>query len=309
MGKLQRISSKNLTWIDIIHPDKKELDFLASKFKVSQKHINEALPSDHAQRPTVEVQNNYLFIRGLFPVYDRDSRSILSAEVDVFITKDHLITIHDKNILMIDRYFKSLSGSSEVELQLAESSSYMFYELLDYLYHDLFPKLDNINKDIKHIESIILDQSNKQIISEILIVKRNILTFKRIMNSHRSMIRQLLSLESKFFGKSKELQNVYNELLEHVKDIWSLLETYTESIESLENTSNAIVDQKMNNIVKTLTLITAIVMPINVLGALFGMNASHIPFLGSPYDFWKVMLIMLSGSFIVYKLFKKKNWL
>ncbi len=269
----------------------------------------ESLPSDHAQRPTVELQNNYLFIRGLFPVYDRDQKAIISAEVDVFITKDHLITIHDKNIMMIERYFSSLSANDTVEIELAESAAYLFYELLDYLYHDLFPKLDNISKDIRTIETRIFDTVDDNIVREIMSVKRNILTFKRIMNSHRSMIRQLTNLESKLFGKSKEMQSVYGELLEHVKDIWSLLETYGESIESLENTNNAIVDQRINKIVKTLTLITAIVMPINVLGALFGMNASHIPFLGSPYDFWKVMLIMLGGSFIVYKLFKKKKWL
>lgn len=308
MGKLTKVSSKKLTWIDINHPSRKDLEFLASKFKVERAHIEAALPSQHAQRPNVELTNNYTFLVALFPIYNHETRAIEPAEVDVFITNDHLITIHDQRIKMLNRFYSSIhSDEGQAALDLAKKPSFLFYELLDYLYHDLFPKLDNIHRDIKRIQARIFVGDEKELIKEILIVKSNVLSFKRIMQAHRSMTKKMLKIEHRILGNSKELQFHFNELLEHVKDVWSVLDTYMESIESLENTSNAIIDQRMNRIVTTLTLVTVLLFPFSLLGGIFGMNALNVPIIGHPYDFWVLLSLMAGLSLLMLIFFKKKR--
>lgn len=311
MGQIKKINSKKLTWIDINYPTRQDLEFLSSKFKVAQEHIDASMPTMHAQRPNVIVSNNYLFVVALFPVYNREAREIQTAEVDVFITSDHLITIHDQKIKMLNRFYTTLQEQQQsgTTLDLGEKPSHLFYELLNYLYHDVYPKLDNINKDIKVIETNIFQQNNKQLIREILIVKSNILKFKRIMQAHRSMIKKLLNLETKYLGSKNFVQLYYNELLDHVKDIWTIVETYGESIESLENTSNAIVDQSMNRIIYTLTLLTVLIFPITLLGTIFGMNARHMPIIGTQYDFWIILVMMGAVTFSLWLFFKRKKWL
>lgn len=310
MNKINRVNTKKLTWVDINHPSRSDLGFMKTKHKFSEEDIQNALPSRHAQRPRVLVRNNYLFIVVLFPVYNYQTRSINAAEVDVFITNDHLFTIHDSKIKIIHSFFESISTDKTVRNSHQDDKpSFLFYEILDKLYENVFPMLDNVNKDIKNIEENVFAQTNRDLIRDILIVKSNLLNFKRIMHAHRSMIKKLLKTEASYFGSSSFVQMYYSELFDHVKDIWGVLETYGESIESLENTSNAIIDQGVNRIVKTLTIVTVLLYPLSMLGGIFGMNARNMPIIGNPLDFWILIGIMLTLSTTIYFVFKKKGWM
>ena len=123
------------------------------------------------------------------------------------------------------------------------------------------------------------------------------------------MIKKILKTELKYFGSNNFVQLYYSGLLDQVKDIWTVIETYGDSIESLENTSNAIIDQKVNRIVQTLTIVTVLVFPLTILAGLFGMNADNMPIIGGKYDFWVIVAIMLILTVGVYAFFKKKRWM
>jgi len=310
MGKIEKVSTKSFTWVDISNPTKKDLQFLKSKFKVSDSHIAAALPTWEAQRPHVIVTSNYLFITVLFPIYNSKTRSIEAAEIDVFITNDHLFTIHDKRIQILNEFFNKIKTKpSEAKIHFGDKPSFLFYEILGLLYNDIFPKLDHVNKNINIIEKNIFKGDDEKIIQEILVVKTNVLNFKRIMQAHRSMIKKILKIEVKYFGSINFVQLYYNDLLDQVKDIWTIIETYGDSIESLENTNNTIIDQKVNRIVQTLTIVTVLVFPLTILGGIFGMNAKYMPIIGTPYDFWILVALMVILTVAIYIFFKKKKWM
>jgi len=176
------------------------------------------------------------------------------------------------------------------------------------MYHSIFPMLDHIHKDIKAIEKEIFALHGRGMINRILEIKSNILSFKRIMHSHKSMIKKMLNTEVTFFSTKQEANLYFNELLEHVRDIWGILETYGESMESLENTSNAIVDQRTNKIIETLTILTVLIFPLTVFAGIFGMNARNMPIVGTDYDFWIILGIMAAATTSMYIYFKKKKW-
>jgi len=169
--------------------------------------------------------------------------------------------------------------------------------------------IDVLHEKIAEIENEIFKGDNQLIIKKILVVKSNVLNFKTIMQAHRSMIHKLLKTEMLFFGNTKEVTLYYNELFDHVKDIWGILETYEESIESLENTSNAIIDQTTARTITTLTVLTILTFPFTILGGIFGMNTLHTPLMGKQFDFWYVFGIMVCLSTGLYLYFKKKNYL
>lgn len=309
MGTLNKINTKKLTWIDINHPNRSDLAFLKTKFKFSEEDIEAALPTTVAQRPRATVRSNYLFLAVLFPVYNSITTSIESAEVDVFLTDDHIITTHDKKIKHLGDYFNKFKNDKRSLLQHSDDSpSYFFYELLATLYHEIFPMLDHIHQEIKSLEKRLLMEESQIPIHEILKIKGNILSFKLIMQAHRSMVKKLLETETAHFGNSKYAYVYFNELLAHVKDIWGILETYSESIESIENTNNAIIDQGTNKVMKTLTVMTVLVYPFTILASLFGMNTDN-PIGDNPYGFWILISSMIALVALTYYIFKKKNWI
>lgn len=310
MEKIRKVSSRELTWIDIHQPTRKDLAFLKSKFKVSDQDINDSLPAQHAQRPIIIARSNYLFIIALFPLFDEENRTISAAEVDVFVTNDHLITIHDNRIKLIYEFFAELEKNKSAALNhLSDHPAALFYEILDKMYHMVYPMLDHLSKDIKNIESQIFAGKEKEMIREILVVKNNILNFKRIMQAHRSMIKKLLETEANYFGTKHFVDQYYTELLEHVKDIWTILETYGESIESLENTNSAIVTYKMNKVFTTLTMVSVIIFPLTLITGIFSMRSENTPIVGTAYDFWIILGLMAVATFCTFVWFKKKRLL
>ena len=94
MSQSQILKSKKLSWLNIINISEKEINYLRKKFKFNQLDLADSSVHKHAQRPKILVRPNYFFMVLIFPVYNRKTREIKPAEIDVFATKDHLITMH-----------------------------------------------------------------------------------------------------------------------------------------------------------------------------------------------------------------------
>lgn len=308
MTNIRNISAKKITWYDIIQPSSKSLQFLKNKFKFEDEDILESLPSRQAERPRLEVRPQYLFLVTLFPSYNYDTRSIQEIEVDVFITRDHLFTIHNKQIGIINDLFHSLEQNKNLrESYLNDRPSFLFYEVLDALYHGIGPMLDHVSKDIKDIEKNIFEGREREMLHELLITKTNILNFKRIMQSHRGFIKKLLAQDVNYLGNEKAIKLYYTELLNHATEIWDVLQTYGEFIESLENTNNTILGLKTNKDIKKLTVLTLFIFVIGIFTGIFGMNATATPIVGMPYDFWVILGLMAAALLIVYLYIRKKR--
>ena len=137
----------------------------------------------------------------------------------------------------------------------------------------------------------------------------NIINFRRIMQTHKNMIKKMISLNSEFFPK-QPLHSYYNKLLEQTKDIWEILENYKEVIEILAIANDSLLNYKISDIMKTLTIFSVIVFPLTLIAAIFGMNTTNgMPFMNNQFGFEIVIIIMLFGSLFMLLFFEKKKWL
>jgi magnesium transporter len=104
--------------------------------------------------------------------------------------------------------------------------------------------------------------------------------------------------------------NIYfTNILDRTKDIWDILETQKENINAFQETNESLISYRLNDIMKTLTVISVIMIPANLVASIFGMNSSHMPFIAEPYGFYVVMTIIfiMIFSFMIY--FRRKDWL
>lgn len=108
---------------------------------------------------------------------------------------------------------------------------------------------------------------------------------------------------------SGKIKDHYNSLVEHSKRIWESLENQKDMVEALNSTSQAISNDRMTNIMKTLTIISVIVFPLTLLAAIFGMNAKYMPLVDNPNGFWLIvgLMILIGGTMLT--IFKNKKWL
>jgi len=309
---IKRITTENLSWINIDRPGKKETKWLENNFKdIHEFDLKDCLPP--TQRPKVMDHGDYVFVILQFPVYNRKTREIQSSEVDLFIFRHTLITVHSGNLEPLNKLYQKYQSKPKGENNLSYhyDVSNLLYEILKDLLHYCFPMLNHISLDIDKIESTIFKVNDKNLtaIKEILLIKRNIVNFRKIMQAHKSVIQKLIQTSAKLFP-STHLQEYFNNLVNHTKDIWDFLEIYKDTINALHETHESLATRHLNDIIRTLTIFSVIVFPLTLLAAIFGMNTTNsMPFMNSKYNFWIIIGIMVLGTLVMFSYFKKKKWL
>lgn len=309
MNHITTIKNNNIEWLIIDKPSKKQIDWLRENFRLEEEDLQDCSPI--IQRPKLNVRNGYLFMILQFPFYNRQSREVRSAEVDLFIMLDKIILVHGGELQPITDLQKICERDETFKQEIMSDGSRLLYEILNRLLHYCFPMLNHINQDLEEIENTIFDINEKRmgIIKETLRIKRNIVNFRKSMQAHKSIISKLIQNSQKIYPPSN-LHQYFNHLVNHTKDIWDFLENYKDTVDALHETHESLLSHRLNEIIKTLTIISVVVFPLTLFAAIFGMNTMNaMPFVDSAYDFWFVILIMViaAGSMLAY--FKHKRWL
>jgi len=282
------------------------MKYIEQKFRLHPLHINDCISP--VQRPKLDVAPNYLFMVLLFPVYNRRTRKIISSEVDFFINSNTLITIHRGELAPLINFFNLCETTPEQkDKYFIGSPAFLIYELLNRLLSACNPILGNINLNINSIEENIFNGYEKRMVKEILIAKTNVVNFRRITQTHRLVVSKLLEKSNLFFSPGK-LKIYFKEVIENAEDIWQNLENLKETVEAIEQTNNSLISFQLNDIIKILTIISIIVLPISLTGTFFGMNLKFMPFINHPNAFW--ILLGVTGLMILFLIgyFKRKKW-
>jgi len=303
-----RTTNDKLVWLNINNTGKDEIEFLRKKYNFKLSQLQASLAKATAQRPMVEQGDSYLFIILHFPIFKEGS--IVPAEIEFFIGHGYLITIHNNNIPTLNEFFNvcKKGGDSTLAYQY-ESSAVLLYEILEKLLLNCYSLLDKNSIRINDAEEIIFAQMQKRAVSSILSLRHNIINFRKIMQNHRNIIRKLTQMKSSIIP-SQQIKAYYNKLIDHSKNIWEILEIQKEMIEVLNNTNESLMNYRLSDIMKTLTIFSVIVFPLSLLAAIFGMNVEDgMPFLGVKNGFWIIVAIMIVSCFFMLLFFEKKKWL
>jgi magnesium transporter len=318
-GNIQKVTIDNpktdndkLTWVNIFDAGKSEIEYLRKKYKFELQHLQASLGRTVAQRPTIShglgADNTvYHFMILHFPVFQ--GGSIVAGEIEFFISDGYLVTLHNNNIEILNEFFNycKKDGTSLLSYEF-ESSAILLYEILEKLMLSCYSILDKNSIEISRVEEIIFSQDQKRAVSDLLSLRRNIINFRKIMLNHKNIIKKLLQVEGNLMS-SEKISKYYNEIIEHSKRIWDLIESQKDMIDVLNSTNESLLDYKISDIMKTLTIISVIVFPLTLLAAVFGMNFPGIPFTANPHGFWVVISFMVTVVFSMLLFFERKRWL
>jgi magnesium transporter len=302
--------NNNLTWINVANAGKKEIEYLRKKYGFSLNHLQASSSKIFAQRPsfTVSDDGSYSFLIFHFPIFVNGK--IAPAEIDIFKKKGLFVTIHNNNLPALNDFFglckKDCQSLSSYQY---ESSAILLYEMLRKIMLDCYRLLDESSIQISRIEEHIFSREQKEAVSKILNLRRNIINFRKIMQNHKNILKKQMERKSEIVPL--EIYNkFYGELIEHSKNIWEILENQKEMIEILNDTNESLMNDRLSYIIKTLTIFSVIVFPLTLCAAIFGMNTvGSMPFVSSPYGFWYIIGIMVCGSLGMLYFFEKKKWL
>lgn len=306
---MQEVSHDKHKWINLVNPDEKKTTTLNKKYRFHRLDLEDCLQG--SQRPKIDEYERYLFIILQFPIYNKRHRRFDTEQLNIFIGQNYLITIHDNNLPIINKIFDKCKRAPKYRASLfGESTGYLLYEIIKALFESVLPITDRIEKSLKKIEEDIFESSHpKDQLFNIMLVKKNIISLRKIMLPQRSVVAALEHKQKRFLPEN--LVIYFDDIVDQIEKIWSILETQKEVIESLEDTNESLLSHNINSTMKTLTVFSVIMLPLTFLTGLFGMNVK-LPFLLAMDridHFWGIILVMASLGLVMFGVFKWKKWL
>lgn len=302
-----RTANKKITWINVANAGKREIEYLRKRFNFQLAHLHASSRNVFAQRPSVHRSDNYIFAIMHFPIYLNDT--IVATEVDFFVLHGHIITLHNGNLQALNDFFNlcKKDGDSLLTFKL-ESSTILLYELLEKLMLSCFPLLDKNSLAINKVEEVIFAQEQRKAVSQILILRQNIINFHKIMHSHKKILSKFMELKSKLVP-AEQLKGYYKKLIDHSITIWEILENQKEIVQILNSTNESLLNSRLNDTMKTLTVFSLISFYLTLTVAIFTMRAAGTPLVDEPGGFWAIMSLLTVMTATIILLFKKKKWL
>lgn len=303
------VSHNGLLWVNVPEQSEKELHKLQKKFGFDQNDIRESLPP--FQRAKIIKRDHYYFMVLHFPVFDRDTRRLGFTEVDFFLSSNLLVTVHNNRLTILDNFFDQCKKDAEFRAQYFSGTAvHVLFELLNKLLEAIFPILLHVNDDINQVDSELFAHkiSGRDMAEEILRLKTNIVTFRRTMQGHRTVLERLIM----YSGRELDLfsyQNYINNLREFANEIWHMLESQKESINALHEANESILSLRTNEVMKILTSISVVTFPLTLVAALFAIEAPGRPFVDTPGGFWIISGLIAVGALLMILIFKRKKWM
>ena len=297
-----------LTWTYIEKPGDQDVEYLAQHFDFHPLNLDDVV--SRVQRPKIDEYDDHLFIVLHFPVFDKENRVTTPSEVDIFIGEDYLVTVHKSGDLKpLAKFFKECQLDEETRKNyMGRSSSYLLYHMLDRLVDYCFPILNKMIDNIDKVEDLIFAKAVPETVREMSLMRRDLISFRRVIRPQISVVEALEGEEYPFF---KEEQEVYfGDIADHIRRIWDGLEDCKEVVDGLAETSNWLTSHRIQEIMRVLTIVMALLAPATLLASIYGMNIT-LPG-GRESGLWPLLvmlLVMLGIAVAMLVFFRRRRWL
>jgi magnesium transporter len=299
------LEAHGLTWVQLDAPTLEEASLLAERYGWHPLDLEDVL--SRRQRPKVDEYPDYLFGVLHFPVYDKAIQRLNAAELDFFVGNGWLVTLPTVELLPVTRLFRRCQEDEELRDQLfGKGSGYLLYHILDDLFDYCFPILDKIGHKLDSVEDDMFEERAEDVVRDLSNVKQEIISYRKIIKPERSTLRLLERQVERFLPEALELY--FDDIVDASERIWDLLDNYKEVVEALEDTNESVISHRQNDVLRVLTVVTVILLPLTLITGVFGMNV-HFPGFETATAFWAIVGFMLGLALGLTAFFRLKRWL
>lgn len=259
------------------------------------------------QRPKVDVYDDYLFVVMHFPVHNKSTRTTHAAEVDFFIGSNYVITAHDGSLKPLARMFDNAMDSAESRARImSQTTAHLLYYIVDRLVDYVFPIIDRLTDRVEEIEDDIFASTSPAVVQEISIVRRDLIALRRVVKPQSSIVSQLERRQWPLAGD--DMDDYFGDIADHLGKIWDSLEDLKEVVEGLSATYDSLATHRLNNVIKTLTVISVIVLPLTLVTGIYGMNVP-LPFESNHWTLIGLFLVMVLMTVAMLSVFRLRKWI
>ncbi len=293
-----------LRWHHIVSPSEEDLQYLKDNFHFHPLDIEDCRSTN--QRPKIDIYDDYYFLILHYPSFDIHNRFLTIKEVKFFWGEDYVITIDQTNWVVTEMFAdarKRIANKEEIEIGTSDALLYRVLEKLMNstlnLMRRLGLELDRINEDLFSIRA-------QKTIMQISITRKNIILVNTILKPQLPLFHKFES--GQIEGFAENMEEYWGNILDYNQKMWDMAEDYQELIEGLSKTFDSLQTNRINDIMKTLTFFSAILLPLTFITGLYGMNIG-LPLQNDSRSFIIVVGIMVLVVVTMLFYFRRRKWL
>jgi magnesium transporter len=295
-----------ITWTNLVRPTPADVQQLQEAYPHFHPLDLEDLLS-RIERPKIDEYEEYLFIVMHFPLWDRERRISKAGEVDFFIGAGYLVTVHEGELMPLNGLFEQVKHSPEARQEyMSGGAGHLLHTVIDRLVDYIFPMLYKVDAHIREIEENLFAEDIRRTIQDISFVRRDIIALRRIIRPQLPIVFNLENVDRPFIRE--DLDVYFGDILDHLQKARDIVEDDAELIVSLADTNDALASHRINEVMRILTVISVIMLPLTLISGILGMNIP-LPLPRDSASFWGIMGLMLLVSFAMLLYFRFRHWL
>src|SRR3954453_19993157 len=301
---VELIEAEGLRWINIVRPRAVDRAWLEERFDFHPLDY-EDVPSRN-QRPKVDEYDGYLFVVLHFPRFDKAIGRLNAAELDMFIGPDYVITLPNERLDAVEYLFERCRTRQEVRDQIfAKGPGYLLYKIVDDCVDSAFPMLNKVGNKLERIEDDIFEGGGREVVRDISEAKQEIINFRKIVRPQRAALKDLERTKRYI---PEDLEVYFDDINDASERIWDMLENFKEVSEALEATNESALSHRLNDVLRVLTAMSVIFLPLTLISGIWGMN-THVPGEQAWGGFWGVIGFMLAVLVAMVLFCRRRGWL
>jgi magnesium transporter len=300
-----------LLWVDFCEtPPEQDAPILLNTFGFHPLAVDDALQESHI--PKVDDWGQYLYIALHAVVFDHDAQDgehVDTLELDVFLGKQYLVTHHDKPIAAVDRVWTNCQRD---ERHLKAGADHLLYELADGTVADYMIVVDEIDEAIDQLEDEVFDKPTPNTLERIFKMKRAVINLRRIISPQREVLNKLARDDYPVIDAKDRVY--FRDVYDHLVRLYDINESLRDLIGGALDTYLSVINNRMNEIMRTLTVVTTLFMPISFAAGFFGMNFFQP--VEEPLKMWStnpVFILALVAMFLtpvgMYLWIRRRGWM
>lgn len=309
ISMISKYKHKNITWIDIEKPTRNEILETVSEYSIPKAAGEELLTETLKSKVDFYGKEEIIYLVLHFPFFDKKEKIVTEKEIDFVIGKNFLVTAHYQEIEPFSSFGKIFENNESLDSnRIGENPGFLFFYILKNLYKALDNDLDGIGVNLEKIESDIFDNKERDAVNSLSYVNRKIIRFKKALSFHDDIIKSLEPIGTEMFGSGFSFN--MSMIISEYNKVNSTVSWYKEILNDMRETNDTLLTTKTNETVKTLTIMTFIMLPITLITGVFGMNVvEDLILIQSAEDLFIVIGAMVLTGLTMFVYFKNKKWL
>jgi len=297
------LRTSRVSWINLDGLKKDDIEKICTHFGIHPLIQEDILSS--GQRPKMDDLNQLLYCLLNMLYFNERTSSVESEQVSIVLGRNFVLSFQEdatRDVFNPLREKIKISGS---KLRLSDSD-YLFYSLIDIIVDNYFVVMEKLGEKIEDLEEDITHNPDTRTLAKINLLRKEMIVLKRNISPVRELVNGILRSESRLIEDKTE--KYFKDVYDHIVQANELAENYRDMMINLQDLYLSNVNLKMNEVMKVMAVVTCLLAPATVIGGIFGMNFSKIPWLHNPNGFFIAVGLMLIVPVWMIWIFKRRGW-